>query len=104
VENRRRWNIRIILLEIGFDSMPLPPGYPVRAAPIKSTRDDARNVRKAAAAALAGPEPKEERRQVWEVLHREPDMGVRGQLALVLEAGARGDPLDDWIPLATDPN
>ena len=31
-------------------------------------------------------------------------MGVRGVLASVLLAGARGDPLDDWIPLVTDPN
>ena len=44
-------------------------------------RDDSPNVRKAAASALAGPESKEERRQLWETLHHEPDMGVRGQLA-----------------------
>jgi HEAT repeat protein len=70
----------------------------------RSLRDDASIVRRAAASALAGPESKEERRQLWEILHHEPDMGVRGQLALVLLAGAKGDSLDDWIPLATDPN
>ena len=67
-------------------------------------RDDSRNVKKAAASALAGPESKEERRQLWEILHHEPDMGVRGQLANVLLASAKGDSLDDWIPLATDSN
>jgi serine protease AprX len=70
----------------------------------RSLRDDSPNMKKAAASALAGPESKEERRQLWEILHHEPDMGVRGQLALVLLAGAKGDSLDDWIPLATDPN
>jgi serine protease AprX len=69
-----------------------------------SLRDDSPNVKKAAASALAGPESKEERRQLWEILHHEPDMGVRGQLANVLGAGAKGDSLDDWIPLVTDPN
>jgi hypothetical protein len=31
-------------------------------------------------------------------------MGVRGKLAFVLLAGGKADPLDDWIPLVTDPN
>ena len=56
-------------------------------------------MRKAAASALAGPESDDERRRLWDTLHRESDMGVRGQLAFVLLAGARADPLDDWIPL-----
>ena len=67
-------------------------------------RDDSPNVKKAAASALAGPESDDERRRLWDTLHRESDMGVRGQLANVLLAGAKADPLDDWIPLATDPN
>jgi serine protease AprX len=67
-------------------------------------RDDSPTVRKAAASALAGPESEDERRRLWGTLHRESDMGVRGLLAEVLLAGARADPLDDWIPLATDPN
>jgi len=67
-------------------------------------RDDSPAVRKAAATALAGPESDDERRRLWDILHRESDMGVRGLLAVVLLAGARGDPLDDWIPLVTDPN
>jgi serine protease AprX len=67
-------------------------------------RDDSPTVRKAAASALTGPESEDERRRLWDTLHRESDMGVRGQLAFVLLAGARADPLDDWIPLVTDPN
>ena len=67
-------------------------------------RDDSPTVRKAAASALAGPESDDERRRLWDTLHQESDMGVRGLLADVLLAGARADPLDDWIPLATDPN
>ena len=67
-------------------------------------RDDSLTVRKAAATALAGPESDDERRRLWDTLHRESDMGVRGLLAWVLLAGARADPLDDWIPLVTDPN
>lgn len=67
-------------------------------------RDDSPAVRKAAATALAGPESDDERRRLWDILHRESDMGVRGLLAVVLLAGARVDPLDDWIPLVTDPN
>ena len=31
-------------------------------------------------------------------------MGVRGQLAKLLLDGAKADPLEDWVPLATDPN
>jgi len=67
-------------------------------------RDDSPMVRKAAVSALAGPESDDERRRLWDTLHRESDMGVRGKLALVLLVGAMADPLDDWIPLATDPN
>jgi serine protease AprX len=70
----------------------------------RSLRDDSPMVRKASASALTGPESKEERQRLWEILHHEPDMGVRGQLADVLLTGAKGDSLDDWIPLATDPN
>jgi serine protease AprX len=66
--------------------------------------DDSPTVRKAAATALAGPESDDERRRLWDTLHRESDMGVRGKLALVLQPGAKADPLDDWIPLVTDPN
>jgi serine protease AprX len=67
-------------------------------------RDDSPTVRKAAVSALARPESDDERRRHWDILHREADMGVRGVLANVLLAGARVDPLDDWIPLVTDPN
>lgn len=67
-------------------------------------RDDSPTVRKAAASALTGPESDDERRRLWDTLHRESDLGVRGQLALVLLAGAGADPLDDWISLVTDPN
>jgi serine protease AprX len=67
-------------------------------------RDDSPTVRKAAATALAGTESDDERRRLWETLRRELDMGVRGKLANLLLAGAKGDPLDDWIPLVTDPN
>lgn len=67
-------------------------------------RDDSPDVKKAAVSALAGPESNNERRRLWDILHQESDMGVRGLLAVVLLAGAKADPLDDWIPLATDPN
>jgi serine protease AprX len=67
-------------------------------------RDDSPTVRKATTSALADPESDDERRRLWDTLHRESDMGVRGLLAEVLLAGAKADPLDDWIPLATDPN
>ena len=63
-----------------------------------------RLVRKTAASALRGPESKEERARFWEALHREKDMGVRGQLATSLLHGAEADSLDDWVPLAKDPN
>jgi serine protease AprX len=39
VENRQRWNIRIILLESGFDSTPPPPGGPAQYGLIKNTRE-----------------------------------------------------------------
>ena len=55
-------------------------------------------MKKAAASALTGPESDDERRQLWEIVHHEPDVGVRGQLVSVLLAGAKGDSLDDWIP------
>jgi serine protease AprX len=67
-------------------------------------RDESHNVRKAAASALGGPESDDERRRLWDALHRESDMGVRGQLANVLLAGGKADPLDDWIALVADPN
>ena len=67
-------------------------------------RDDSPTVRKAAASALRGPESKEERARSWESLHREKDMGVRGQLATMLLGGAEADSLDEWVPLAKDPN
>jgi HEAT repeat protein len=67
-------------------------------------RDDAPTVRKAATSALRKPESKEERAQFWKALHREEDMGVRGHLAIMLLDGADADSLDDWVPLAKDPN
>ncbi|WP_406697006.1 S8 family serine peptidase [Singulisphaera sp. Ch08] len=66
--------------------------------------DDSPMVRKAACSALRGPESKKERTRLWEVMQTELDMGVRGNLALLLLSGAGEDRLDDWIPLATDPN
>ncbi len=65
--------------------------------------DDSPTVRKAAATALAGPESDDERRRLWDALHGESDMGVRGKLAFVLLAGASADSLDDWIPLVYRP-
>jgi serine protease AprX len=67
-------------------------------------RDESPKVRKAAASALRGPASKEERARFWEAMHREKDMGVRGQLAKMLLGGAEADSLDDWVPLAKDPN
>ena len=67
-------------------------------------RDDSPTVRKAAASALRGPESKEERARFWEALHRDKDMGVRGQLATMLLGGAEADSLDEWVPLAKDTN
>jgi len=67
-------------------------------------RDDSPTVRKAAASALIAPESMEERRRLWDALHREQDLGVRGQLAVLLLDGAESDPPDDWVPLAKDPN
>jgi serine protease AprX len=67
-------------------------------------RDDSPTVRKAAASALRGPQSKEERARFWEALHREQDMGVRGQLAIMLLGGAEADSLEEWVPLANDPN
>ena len=67
-------------------------------------RDDSPTVRKAVGSALRGPESKEERARFWEALRTEKDMGVRGQLAIMLLDGAEVDSLDDWVPLAKDPN
>lgn len=67
-------------------------------------RDGSPVVRKAAATALSGPESPEERRRLWDALRREQDLGVRGQLALLLLEGAGADRLDDWVPLIGDPN
>lgn len=67
-------------------------------------RDDAPTVRKAAASALRAPRSNRERERFWKALHEEKDMGVRGQLATMLLGGAERDSLDDWVPLAKDPN
>ncbi len=67
-------------------------------------QDESRMVRKAAASALGSPTTKEERARFWQAMRRERDMGVRGQLAILLSDGAGADHLDDWIGLAEDPN